>query len=197
MNWIGLLKVSIVFIIFSLIILNCQNDYPILKEESKEKFANLRFSNFKRIQYKGIGIKKWELNSKEAYIYQEEKTQTLQKIIVYNFEFKQYLPQEANFKAKKAVLDYIKNIMYLEGNAEYKDKEVVLQSDFLIYNLEKAILDTNIPVIIKRKNSEVKCLKGLYYDKDKDIQICRNPAGKMIQPQNQTKQNEANENFFF
>jgi hypothetical protein len=100
MNWIDWSKVKI-FYLFFLLIISCKDEYPILKEESRETFANLRFSNFRKIQYKGIGIKKWELQSEEAYIYQDENQQKVKKIIVYNFTFEQFLPEKAFFKAKK------------------------------------------------------------------------------------------------
>jgi hypothetical protein len=78
MNWIDWSKVKI-FYLFFLLIISCKDEYPILKEESRETFANLRFSNFRKIQYKGIGIKKWELQSEEAYVYQDENQQNVKK----------------------------------------------------------------------------------------------------------------------
>lgn len=195
MNWIVLLKVNFYLLIF-LILLFCKNDYPVLKEESREKLANLRFSNFKRIQYKGIGLKKWELRSEESYIYNNNDNQ-IEKIIVYNFIFEQFIPNKVTFKSNKAILDYKSNKMYLEGNAEYYDKEITIYSNSLIYDMEKDILDTKVPVKIKRKNIETDCLKGLYYSKKEEIQICRNPAGKIFQEKlKQNNQNEQN-NFFF
>jgi len=195
MNWIDWSKVKI-FYLFFLLIISCKDEYPILKEESRETFANLRFSNFRKIQYKGIGIKKWELQSEEAYVYQDKNQQNVKKIIVYNFTFEQFLPEKAFFKAKKAVLDQQENKMFLEGDAEFSDKEIQLKSDSLIYEVEKGILDTEHPVILKRKNTELKCLKGLYYDKKNDLQICRKPAGTIIQ-NNRTQNKDETNNFFF
>ncbi len=195
MNWIDWSKVKI-FYIFFLLILSCKDENPILKEESREIFANLRFSNFKKTHYKGTGIKKWELQSEEAYIYQDENQQNVKKIIVYNFTFQQYLPEKAFFKAKKAVLDQQENTMFLEGDAEFSDKEIQLKSDSLTYEIEKGILNSDNLVILKRKNTELKCLKGLYYDKNNGLQICRSPAGTIIQ-NNRTQKNKDETNHFF
>jgi len=196
MNWIDWSKVKI-FYLFFLLIISCKDEYPLLKEESRETFANLRFSNFKKIQYKGIGIKKWELQSEEAYVYQDENQQKIKKIIVYNFTFEQFLPEKAFFKAKKAVLDQQENKMFLEGDAEFSDKEIQLKSDSLTYDMEKGIIDTDHTVILKRKNTELKCLKGLYYDKKNDLQICRSPAGTIIQNNRTQKNKDETNNFFF
>lgn len=193
MTWIDLLKVSVILLLF---FNYCTQDYKLLKEESREQYANLRFSKFKRIEYKGIGIKKWELTSEEAYFYQEEKTEELQKIIVYNFTFNQFLPQPSTFKAEKAYLDYSNEIMKLEGNAEYQDKEIILKSNYLEYNLKNDILNSNEKVSIKRKGSELDCLNGFYYNKIENIQICRKPSGKYIQPKIKNEQNKQNDFFF-
>ncbi len=193
MNWIDLLKVNGIFL---LLFISCGENYKILKEESKEPYASLRFSNFKRMEFKGIGTIKWELAAEEAYFYQEEKTNELQKIVVYNFKFNQIIPEPSIIKADKASIDYQNEIMKLEGNAEYQDKEIFLKSNYLEYNMKDEILNTIEKVTIKRRDSELDCLNGFYYNKLEKIQICRKPFGKYIQ-QNRKKEKNNQNDFFF
>ncbi|MFN3603670.1 MAG: LPS export ABC transporter periplasmic protein LptC [Leptonema sp. (in: bacteria)] len=168
--------------------------YPTLKEEEKEPFANLRISKFHRIHYKGLGIKKWELNSEEAYIYNEQKTNEVYKIIVYEFSFEQFLPSKAYLQSKKAVLDYKNNQLYLIGDSEYKDTELMVSGNELYYNLENEVLFTDSEVEIKKDKNKIQCLKGIYYSKKEGIQKCKKPKGQLLQ--NRDKK-DTNNNFFF
>lgn len=193
MNWIGLLRINVIGII---LFISCTESYKILKEESREPYASLRFSNFKRIEYKGIGLKKWEILAEEAYLYQEDKTNELQKIIVYKFTFQQYLPKPSTLIADKANIDYLGEKMKLEGNAEYQDEEMMLKSQYLEYDLKSDILDTKQNVWIKRKGTELECLNGFYYNKMNGLQICRKPSGKYLHRDKKKEQNKQNDFFF-
>ncbi len=192
MNWIDLLKINLFIFILSFFFY-CEKKYPILKEESREKLATLRFSNFKRVQYKGTGEKKWELHSEEAYIYTENNQKNISKIIVYNFVFNQYLPRVSNIKAKKAIINYAQETMLVEGDAVYKDPDIQIQSAKLEYSINSEYTDTKDSVKITRKNIEMECLKGFYYDRKKGTQVCRKPSGKFTQKKNDKNKNE----FFF
>lgn len=183
-----LVKIYLIFLLF------CIQKHSILKEESKEPYASSRFSNFYRIEYKGIGIKKWELSADEAYIYNAEKTNEILRIIVYNFSFKQFLPSQANIKSQKASIDYIEKIMYISTGAIYEDNTITIKGNELKYDLEKEILSSDLETEIIKGNNKIKCLKGIYYNKKEEIQKCKKPEGQIFQ--NKAKQTSTKEYFF-
>ncbi len=182
MKSIGLSKIINIYIFF---LISCTQNYRDLKEESKEPNASLRFLNFFRIEYKGIGTKKWEIIAEEAYIYNSEKTNEPIKIIVYNFSFKQFLPSEAFIKSKKALLDYNENIIYLSEDSFFEDKSLTITGNNLKYDLEKEILYSDSEIEIWKDNNKIKCLKGIYYEKKEGVQKCKKPQGQIFQKRNQ------------
>ncbi|MCS7205325.1 MAG: LPS export ABC transporter periplasmic protein LptC [Leptospiraceae bacterium] len=170
-----------VFLFLFYLFFYCRNSHPVLKEQTREPFANVRIYQFERIEYKGFGQKKWKLNAKEAYLYQDEKEAKDQKIVLYEFEFLQFLPHPAEARSERAVLDYTKNYLLIEGNAFYRDHEIQIEGSFLEYHFEKEHLESNQEVKIKRKNLETICQGGMLYDKKQELQICRKPRGFYLQ----------------
>lgn len=195
MKLIELLKINKLYKLLLLFFFSCSQQHPVLKEEGREPFATLRFSDFHRIQYKGIGIKKWELDAKEAYIYNDQKTNETLKIILYDLNFHQILPSETTIVSKKAYVDYKENKMYIVGESSYKDKEILVKGSELSYDLEKEILSSDKEVTIIKKGNTIQCLKGLYYSKKEEIEICKKPSGQILQ--RKYKENNENKNFFF
>lgn len=195
MRLIELLKTNRIYKFLLIFFFSCTQKHPILQEEGKEPFATLRFSNFHRIHYKGIGIKKWELNAQEAYIYNDQKTNEILKIILYDFEFHQKIPSETFITSKKGYIDYKENKMYISGDSSYQDNEISVKGNELSYDLEKEILSSEKEVVISKKGNNIKCLKGIYYSKKEEIQICKKPSGQILQKN--YKENNDNKNFFF
>lgn len=194
----GLLKPEAFLFSIVLLAFSCKEKYPVLKEEYREPFANMRFYRFERTEYRTFGEIKWKLRGEEAYIYIDQKNQKPAKIILYDFEFEQFFPEKAFASSKKATLDYASQTLQIQERAYYRDEEYEFEGSSFDYAMDHGILQSHGEVKMKKKDMETVCQKGVFYDRNQNLQICRKPKGTYIQtPGEKPAHDNTEKNFYF
>ncbi|MBW7856714.1 MAG: LPS export ABC transporter periplasmic protein LptC [Leptonema sp. (in: Bacteria)] len=173
-----------------LMFIGCNPEADLLKETSREPNATLRFANFRRTQYKGVGGIKWDLKASEAFIYQVEEK--VDRVVVYDFSLDQHDAQDPLFvSAKRGEINYKTGNMTIEGDIYLKDKEGTITSQRMEYNLEKKIADSKDPVTLNRKGLTTECMGGVYYDRSSNRTVCRRPKGSVESFETEPKKDQA------
>lgn len=171
------IRIQFCFLII-LTLVCCNPEADLLKETSREPNATLRFANFRRTQYKGVGGIKWDLKASEAFIYQVDEK--VDRVVVYDFSLDQTDKQDPLFiSAKRGEINYQTGNMTIEGDVYLKDKEGTITSQRLEYNLEKKVADSKNTVTLNRKGLTTQCMGGVYYDRSSNRTVCRRPKGSV------------------
>jgi len=173
------------FAILILAISSCRESYDIVREDSLEKEANVRISNFTRYNQTVSGRKIWKLTAKEAYLYRQDQTES--KIIVYNFSFEQFNENEQStglLTADRGEVNYQDQKMLLTGNIVSTDETGrLLRGQKMTYDIESKILSSDETVTIIEKGLSTVCRRGVLVDRESGRQICRSPAGEHVRTQ--------------
>lgn len=171
------IRIQFCFLVI-LTLVRCNPEADLLKETSREPNATLRFANFRRTQYKGVGGIKWDLKASEAFIYQVDEK--VDRVVVYDFSLDQTDKQDPLFiSAKRGEINYQTGNMTIEGDVYLKDKEGTITSQRLEYNLEKKVADSKNTVTLNRKGLTTQCMGGVYYDRSSNRTVCRRPKGSV------------------
>jgi LPS export ABC transporter protein LptC len=174
-------RLSIMFLIWILSfgLNSCNKDFPLIHEDTREKGANVRISDFKRHSVLTDGTPQWYLQSKEAYLFTEKNINT--KIIVYEFNMDLFDASgnpSGTITAFRGELNYEEKTINLEGDVEVDDGAGrILQAQKMSYNTETEIIETESEVVLTENGMKTVCRRGIVVDKTKNRQLCRSPIG--------------------
>lgn len=151
-----------------------------MKDETREPGADVFITNFQRMSVRSDGKFEWLLKAKEAYLFQNENDEN-SRIVVYHFSMDQY-DAEGNVSgvitADRGEIDYENQEMLLKGDVVFREGELKsFEGESMTYNMDKKVLSSDGPVVIKERDIYTECLGGLVVEKAKEKQICKRPSG--------------------
>lgn len=173
---------------------SCDEGYRLIHEDSREKGANIRLSNFKRFASRRDGSPLWYLKATEAYVFkQDDGGQT---IIAYDFNLEEYGPDgkvSGHVVAKRGEINAEKKRIFLEGDVVFREETGrVIESGTLVIDTEEKILTGDDPVTITEDKIKTICQKGIIIYQTEGKQICKNPSGTVYS--NSSKDGSAGKN---
>jgi LPS export ABC transporter protein LptC len=157
----------------------CGQDYKKVFEQQRERGESVRLYKFTRQATDGSGKTEWLLSGEEAYLYKKNDEQS--KIVVYNFRYEQYDPENnsvtGTLTSVRGEIDYETGRVRLKGGVKYVDNAGrTTESEALDYNLETKIITSDVPVVLKEGGRTTNCLKGVYIDRNTNREICKGPS---------------------
>lgn len=167
-----------VFVIFGAA---CQEGYRVVEENAREKGANIRLNNFTRTSVKVDGTPEWQVDAREAYIYQKEGKES--NIITYDFEFKQFDDRgkvTSTLTAERGEINYEEQQLRLTGGVLYKSAEQTIETEKMRFDIETEIVSSDDPVKIIEGASVTRCRRGVVVDRPNERQVCKSPVGLSV-----------------
>lgn len=159
---------------------HCQEEFRTVELSENEPGADIHIHKFRREKIRESGEREWYMKAEEAYLYGGAGAAD-SRIAVYDFTLDQYGSDgtlQGTVQAEKGEVDYENQTVRLKGKVIYKESPVKsIEATSMVYNMDTKILKSEEKVIIREEGLTTVCRSGIVVEREKERQVCKNPAG--------------------